>query len=93
MAHSLAGGLKGLSAPGKASVKPTPKGNASIGAIEPLVPTKPKSFTDKNLDLGYGVGGANGFSTKNAKPGGSIKPQLNATPKMGAANVRTVSKA
>lgn len=45
-------------------------------------PAKPKTFSDNNLDLGYGLGGANNVSTENAKSGGSIKAEDNATPKM-----------
>jgi hypothetical protein len=45
-------------------------------------PEKPKTFTDKNLEPGYGEGGANNVSPGLAKPGGSIKPEINATPKM-----------
>lgn len=52
--------------------------------IEPM-PPKPKTFTDQNLDLGYGVGGANNVTTRNAKPGGSVSPNQNATPKMNVA--------
>jgi hypothetical protein len=42
-------------------------------SIEPM-PTKPRTFTDRNLERGYGEGGANNVSTSNAKPGGSISP-------------------
>jgi hypothetical protein len=49
--------------------------------IEPM-PSAPKSFTDRNLEQGYGAGGANNYSTGNAKKGGSISPELNATPQM-----------
>jgi hypothetical protein len=45
-------------------------------------PEKPKTFTDKNLEPGYGEGGANNVSPGLAKPGGSIKPEINASPKM-----------
>lgn len=95
MAHSLGNALAGLNAPGKAGAKSSakPRGNASIGAIEPLVPAKPKTFTDKNLEPGYGAGGANGFSTRGAKPGGTIRPQINATPKMKTASSDGISKA
>jgi hypothetical protein len=72
----LASGMKSLAKPA-----PARKGNASIGAIDPM-PAKPKTTTDTNLDTGFGVGGANGVSTSGAKPGGSIKPEINATPKM-----------
>jgi hypothetical protein len=46
------------------------------------MPAKPKTFTDKNLEPGFGVGGANNVKTQNAKPGGTVSPQSNATPKM-----------
>lgn len=45
-------------------------------------PAKPTTFTDKNLEPGYGEGGANNVSPGVAKPGGSIKPEINATPNM-----------
>lgn len=48
----------------------------------PAKPVAPKTFTDKNLEPGYGEGGANNVSTGSAKPGGTIKPEINATPKM-----------
>lgn len=43
--------------------------------IEPM-PSKPapKTFTDRNLERGYGEGGANNYKTDNAKPGGSMSP-------------------
>lgn len=50
-----------------------PQKNKSYMTIEPM-PAKPKTFTDKNLDQGYGVGGANNYKTDNAKPGGSMSP-------------------
>lgn len=80
MARNLGTALSGLSKPGKA-VAPAKKGTASM-TIEAM-PAKPKTFTDKNLESGFGAGGANGVSTQGAKSGGSIKPEMNATPKMG----------
>jgi len=74
----LASGMKSLA---KAGASAKPKGNASIGAIEPM-PAKPKTFTDKNLEPGYGEGGANNVTTRGAKPGGTIRLTPNATPKM-----------
>lgn len=53
--------------------KPGSKRYTSSMTIEPM-PAAPKTFSDNNLDLGYGVGGANNYSTKNAKSGGSISP-------------------
>ena len=53
------------------------KGEGSMtieGAVDKTEPT----FTDKNLDLGYGVGGANNVTTQDAKPGGSISSESNA---------------
>ena len=50
------------------------RGTATM-TIEPM--DKPKTFTDKNLELGYGVGGANNVKTDNAKPGDSIKAEPN----------------
>jgi hypothetical protein len=55
------------------------RGTATM-SIEPM-PEK-KSFSDDNLEQGYGAGGANGFSDKPAKPGAGIVPELKATPKM-----------
>lgn len=49
---------------------PTKKPKTSM-TIEPM-PSAPKTFTDRNLERGYGEGGANNVSTSNAKPGGSI---------------------
>ena len=59
---------------------PDKHGKTSM-SIEAM-PAKPKTFSDDNLEQGYGVGGANNVSTGGAKPGGSIKPESNATPKM-----------
>lgn len=56
------------------------RGTATM-TIEPM-PAKPKTFTDKNLELGYGVGGANNVNPGVAKPGESIKPEDKATPAM-----------
>lgn len=85
--HALmASGMKSLAKPAAAR-----KGNASIGAIEAL-PAKPKTFTDKNLDRGFGEGGANNVTTRGAAPSGSIKPEINATPKM-KPPVNPISKA
>jgi hypothetical protein len=50
-----------------------PQKNNSYMTIEPA-PTKPRTFTDRNLERGYGEGGANNVSTGNAKPGGTIGP-------------------
>ena len=49
--------------------------------IEPM----PKSFVDKNLDPKYAPSPKSGerISSDTAKPGGTIKPEINATPKMG----------
>jgi hypothetical protein len=55
------------------------RGTATM-TIEPM-PEK-KSFSDDNLEKGYGEGGANNVSTDSAKPGGSISPELKATPSM-----------
>jgi hypothetical protein len=55
------------------------RGTATM-SIEPM-PEK-KSFSDDNLEQGYGAGGANNVSTGNAKSGGSIGVESNATPKM-----------
>ncbi len=86
--HALmASGMKSLAKPAATARK----GNASIGAIEAL-PAKPKTFTDKNLDRGFGEGGANNVTTKGAAPSGSIKPEINATPKM-KPPVSNISKA
>lgn len=69
--HALmAGGMKSLA-------KPAPKATASIGKIEPM-PAAPKTFTDRNLEAGYGTGGANNVTTRGAKPGGTVSPQPNA---------------
>ena len=38
----------------------------------PAKPAPPKTFTDKNLERGYGEGGANNVTTRGAKPGGSM---------------------
>ena len=48
--------------------------------IEPM----PKSFADKNLDPKYAPSPKSGerISSDTAKPGGTIKPEINATPKM-----------
>jgi hypothetical protein len=73
----MASGMKSLAKP--APVR-APRGTASM-TIEPM-PAKPKTFTDKNLEAGFGTGGANNVSTQGAKQGGSIKPEINATPKM-----------
>ena len=56
------------------------RGTATM-SIEPM-PAKPKTFTDKNLELGFGAGGANNFNTSNPKSGGSVKPEDKATPTM-----------
>jgi hypothetical protein len=73
--HALAAsGMKSLAKPA-----PAKKGNASIGAIDPM-PAKPKTFTDKNLEPGFGEGGANNVKTQGAKPGGTIRPEINAKP-------------
>jgi hypothetical protein len=84
MANSLGSALSGLSKPGSGvSKKASPavkRGSATI-TVEPM-PVKPKTFTDKNLEPGFGVGGANGVKTQGAKPGGTIRPEINATPKM-----------
>jgi hypothetical protein len=50
-----------------------PQKNNSYMTIEPA-PPKPKTFTDQNLERGYGEGGANNVTTKGAKPGGTIGP-------------------
>ena len=85
--HALmASGMKSLAKPAAAR-----KGNASIGAIEAL-PAKPKTFTDKNLDRGFGEGGANNVTTRGASSSGSIKPEINATPQM-KPPVNPISKA
>jgi hypothetical protein len=65
--------LSGLSKPGK-------RGTATM-TIEPM-PAKPKTFTDKNLDGRSVPAAGNQTIAPNAKPGGSIRPQINATPKM-----------
>ena len=83
MANSLGDALSGLKKPGVAVRKGTPKTSMTVSPMPP----KPKTFADKNLELGFGAGGANNVTTKNAKKGGTIKPQLNATPKMGVGNV------
>lgn len=44
--------------------------NKSYMTIEPM----PKTFTDRNLERGYGEGGANDVTTRSAKPGGSMSP-------------------
>lgn len=76
--HALmASGMKSLATPGPR----VRTGNASVGAIDPM-PAKPKTFTDKNLDRGYGEGGANNVTGRGAAAGGTIKPEINATPKM-----------
>ena len=75
--HALmTSGMKSLAK--SAAPKGTPKTSMTI---EPM-PAKPKTFTDKNLEPGFGVGGANNFTTRGATTGGTIKPELNATPKM-----------
>jgi hypothetical protein len=86
--HALmASGMKSLATPGPRVGKPI----ATIGAIEPL-PAKPKTFVDKNLDKGFGEGGANNVSTQNSKSGGTIRPEINATPKMSTVN-KSLTKA
>lgn len=52
------------------------KKNNSYMYIEPVpsAPAKPKSFTDRNLERGYGEGGANNYVTRGAKPGNRIGP-------------------
>jgi hypothetical protein len=82
MAKDMGKALSGLSKPGKtASAK---RGTATM-TIEAM-PAKPKTFTDTNLDGRSAPGAATGEQTiaPKAKPGGSIKPEMNATPKMGA---------
>jgi hypothetical protein len=76
MARNMGKALSGLQKPGAKS--PARRGTATM-TIEPM-PPKPKTFTDKNLELGYGIGGANGFATRGAKPGGTISPQLKVAP-------------
>ena len=65
------------------------KGTATM-TIEPM-PAKPNTFSDDNLEPGYGEGGANGVTTGSAKPGGSISSESNATSKM-KPSVSQVSK-
>ena len=77
MAHNLGTALSGLKKPGTPTAK---RGTASM-TVEAM-PPKPKTFTDKNLTPGFGLGGANNVTTKGAKAGGTIKPEINATPKM-----------
>lgn len=89
MASNLGSALSGLKKPG-IGAKPARKGTGTIGAIDPL-PAKPKTFTDKNLEQGFGVGGANNVTTRGAKPGGSIAPELNATPQISTA-IKGLSK-
>lgn len=76
MAQNLGTALSGMKTPGKAR-----KGNASIGAIDPM-PAKPKTFTDKNLDGPQAPGNpAIKVVKPTAKPGGSISPQLKVSPR------------
>ena len=79
MAHNLGTALSGMSKPGIPARKGTPKTSMVIEAM----PAKPKTFVDKNLDPALGPGDPTvKKSVGNAKPGGSIKPEINATPKM-----------
>lgn len=83
MANNLGDALSGLKKPGSGVAKKpvaTKRGTATI-TVEPM-PAKPRTFTDKNLEPGFGAGGANGVATQGAKPGGTIRPEINATPKM-----------
>lgn len=57
----------------------------------PATPPAPKTFTDKNLELGYGEGGANNVSSGLAKPGGSISPNPKADATTAKDHVRDVS--
>jgi len=84
MAHSLGKGLAGLAAPGKAVTKSVPRGKASIGAIEPLTPTKPKTFADKNTDTRY-------LPQDIPAKGGSISPSPNPSVKSAKDRVRDIS--
>ncbi len=80
--HALmAGGMRSLARPAAAPVK---RGTASM-TIEPM----PKTFTDKNLDRGFGAGGANNVTTRGAKPNGSGSP----IPKAAAPAGKSLTKA